>query len=146
MYNKLSRFENRTFDGGDANPLIKIFNGHLKYEDDFHFVIKLDENNYLVSFFWHDKQMFEDCILFGDLVVFYMIYRTNKYGMICVLFVGMNHHSMNVIFCHGFFMNRKIRQFDWLFNTFLKWMDGKHLVNMTTDQAFSMTIAIKAVF
>ncbi|XP_021747450.1 protein FAR1-RELATED SEQUENCE 5-like [Chenopodium quinoa] len=35
---------------------------------------------------------------FGDLLVFDTTYRTNKYGMICAPFVGMNHHGNNVMF------------------------------------------------
>ena len=60
-------------------------------------------NNCLLSFFLCDKQMLEDYTLFGDLVVFDMAYRTNKYDMICAPFVGMNHHDMNSMFCCGFF-------------------------------------------
>ena len=60
-------------------------------------------NNYLVSFFWRDKQMLEDCIFFGDFVVFDTTYRTNKNDMICTPFVWMNHHAMNFMFGCGFF-------------------------------------------
>ena len=54
-YNKLAQFKCRRFHGGDANSLIEIFNRHLKYEDDFYIAFELDANNYLVSFFQHDK-------------------------------------------------------------------------------------------
>ena len=59
--------------------------------------------------------MLDDYVLFGDLVFFDTTYRTNKYDMICVLFVGMNHHSKNAMFGCGFLMNEKIRSFVWLF-------------------------------
>jgi len=107
VYNKFARFQNRKFDGGDANSLIEIFNRRCKYEDDFHFATELDENNCVVSFCWRDKQFLEDHMLFGDLVVFDTKYRTNKYNMICAPFITMNH-PMNAIFCCGFFMNNKI--------------------------------------
>ena len=73
-------------------------------------------------------------------------YRTNKYDMICAPFVGMNHHSQNVMFGCGFLMNEMIESFVWLFKTFLKSMRGKHPITVMTDQAFFMASAIKSVF
>jgi len=60
VYNKLSQFKDRTFDGRDAHSLIKIFNRHVKHEVDFFSTFELDVNNCLVSFFWRDKQMLDD--------------------------------------------------------------------------------------
>ena len=138
--------KDRTFDGGDVQSLIEIFNRHLKYEDDFFSAFELDVSKCLVSFFWHDKQILDDYVLFGDLVVFDTTYRMNKYDMICTPFVGMNHHSKNVMFDCGFFMNEKIEYFVWLFQILLKTMGGKHPITMMTDQIFSMASAIKLVF
>ena len=146
VYNKLNQMKDRTFDGGDAHSLIEIFNRRMKHEVDFFSAFELDANNRLVSFFWRDKQMLDDYTLFGDLVVFDTTYRTNKYDMICAPFVGMNHHSKNVMFGCGFLMNEKIESFIWLFKTFLKSMGGKHPITVMTDQAFSMASAIKEVF
>jgi len=77
--------------------------------------------------------MWDDYVLFGDLVLFDTTYRTNKYDMICAPFVGMNHHSNNVMFGCGFLMNEKIVSFVWLFKTFLKSMGGKHPITVMTD-------------
>ena len=82
VYNKLLQFENRIFDGREANSLIEIFNRRFKYEDGLYFAIELDENNHLVSLFWHDKKMLEDYILSRALVVFDMTYHMNKYDKI----------------------------------------------------------------
>ena len=71
--------------------------------------------------------------MFGDLVVFDTTYRTNKYDMICVPFVRMNHHSKNVMFCCGFLMNEKIGSFVWLFKAFLKSMGRKHPITVMID-------------
>ena len=146
VYNKLSQLKDKTFDGGDAHSLIEVFNRRLKYEDDFFFAFELDVSNCLVSFFWRDKQMLDDYVLFGDLVVFDTIYRTNKYDMIYGPFVGMNHHSKNVMFDCGFLINEKIWSFVWSFETFLNSMGGKHPITVMTDEAFSMASAIKLVF
>jgi len=50
VYNKLSQFKDRIFDGGDTHSLIEIFDRRLKYEDDFFSTFELDANNYLVGF------------------------------------------------------------------------------------------------
>jgi len=39
----------------------------------------------------------------GDLLVFDMTYRTNRYQMICAPFVSINHHAKNVMVGCGFF-------------------------------------------
>ena len=70
VYKKLAQFDYRRFDGGDGNSLFEIFNRHFKGEDDCYFAFDLDVNNYLVSFFRHNKQILEDYTLFGDLVMF----------------------------------------------------------------------------
>jgi len=51
VHNKLAQFENIKSDGGDIYSLIGIFSMCSKYEDDFHFTIKLDVNYYSISFF-----------------------------------------------------------------------------------------------
>ena len=52
-----------------------------------------------------------DYLLFGDLVVFDTMYRTNKYGMVCTSFVCMNHHANNIMVGCGFFINEKFEIF-----------------------------------
>ena len=66
--------------------------------------------------------------------------------MICAPFVRMSHHFMNVMFGCGFSINEKIESLSWLFKTFFKSMGGKHPIFVMTNQAFSMVVAIKAVF
>jgi len=52
-----------------VHSLIEIFNRCLKYEDNFFYAFELDASNCLVSFFWRDKQVLDDYVLFRDLVV-----------------------------------------------------------------------------
>ena len=90
--------------------------------------------------------MFEDYKLFGDLVVFDTTYCTNKYDMICAPFVGMNHHSKNVMFGCGFLLNERIEFFEWQFRVFLKSMGDKLPSTIMNDQAFSIAASIESVF
>ena len=91
-------------------------------EQDFFYKFKLDEDNCSMSIFWRDSQMKCDYVLFGDLLVFGMTYRTNRYEMICAPFVCMNYHAKNVMVGCGFLMNENIDSFVWLFETFLEAM------------------------
>ena len=87
-----------------------------------------------------------DNLLFGDLLVFDMIYQINRYEIICALFVCMNHHTNNVMVGCGFLMNYKIESFVWLFETFLEAIGNAQSKTMITDQAFSMANVIEKVF
>ena len=46
----------------------------------------------------------------------------------------------------NFFMNDKVKNFVWLFETFMKVMDNVQAKTMMIDQAFSMENAIEKVF
>ena len=65
-----------------------------------------------------------DYLLFGDLLVFDTKYWTNKYGMICAPFVCMNHHANNVMVDYELLINEKVKSLIWLFDIFLRSMDG----------------------
>jgi len=77
-----------------------------------------------------------DYLLFGDLLVFYMTCRTNRYEMIYTPFVCMNHHAKNIMVGCRFLMNEKIESFVWLFETCLEAIDNVQPKTMMTYQAF----------
>jgi len=58
----------------------------------------------------------------------------------------MNHHANNIMVGCGILINEKVGSFIWLFNTFLRSMDGIALKTIIRDQAFSMANAIAEVF
>ncbi|XP_021773309.1 protein FAR1-RELATED SEQUENCE 5-like, partial [Chenopodium quinoa] len=104
-YNALSSEKAAQIEGCDGNQLIKYFAKRHVDETDFYYDFEQDDSGALVSFFWRDGRMMRDYHYFGDLLVFDTTYRTNKYGMICAPFVGMNHHvhhGNNVMFGMGF--------------------------------------------
>ncbi|XP_056695553.1 protein FAR1-RELATED SEQUENCE 5 [Spinacia oleracea] len=87
----------------------RYFSQRQASESDFYYDFELDEHGSLISFFWRDGGMKRDYEYFGDLLVFDTTYRTNRYDIICAPFVGMNHHSNNVVFGLG----------SWLMSVFL---------------------------
>ena len=104
-YNALSAEKRALLDGCDSHQLIKYFAKRQLDEAEFYYDFEQDEDGCLVNFFWRDGRMKRDYEYFGDLLVFDTTYRTNKYGMICAPFVGMNHHANNLMFGMGFIFN-----------------------------------------
>lgn len=145
-YNALQIEKAATIDGYDSHQLIKYFAQRQFDDSEFYYDFEQDETGSLISFFWRDGRMKRDYIYFGDLLVFDTTYRTNKYGMICAPFVGMNHHGNNVMFGMGFLVNERTQSFDWLFDTFLTSMGGKSPVTIMTDQAPSIAAGIRNSF
>ncbi|XP_021746397.1 protein FAR1-RELATED SEQUENCE 5-like [Chenopodium quinoa] len=115
-------------------------------EADFYYDFEQDENGALVNFFWRYGRMMRDYHYFGDLLVFDTTYRTNKYGMICAPFVGMNHHANNVMFGMGFILNERTESFEWLFDTFLTSMGRRSPITIMTDQAQAIAAGIRNIF
>ncbi|XP_056687341.1 protein FAR1-RELATED SEQUENCE 5-like [Spinacia oleracea] len=145
-YNALSRAKANKLEGHDCHQLIKYFAQRNSSEEGFYYDFELSEEEGLLSFFWRDGRMKRDYDYFGDLLVFDTTYRTNKYDMICAPFVGMNHHSNNVMFGMGFVINEKTESFNWLFQTFLTSMGGNPPITIMTDQAPSIAAGIRNVF
>ncbi len=89
--------------------------------------------------------MKDDYELYGDVMVFDTTFRTNKYGLICAPFVGVNNHWNNVMFACAFIANESAESFEWLFEEFLKSMGGKKPITIFTDQDKAITKSIKQV-
>jgi len=104
-YNSIANEVKRTLDGGDVNHLMCILWNRCVEEQDFFYKFKLEKDDSLMSFFWKDSEVKSYYLLFGDLLVFDMIYKINRYEIICALFVCMNHHTNNVMVGCGFLMN-----------------------------------------
>ncbi|XP_021753449.1 protein FAR1-RELATED SEQUENCE 5-like isoform X2 [Chenopodium quinoa] len=145
-YNALSSEKAAQIEGCDGNQLIKYFAKRHVDETDFYYDFEQDDSGALVSFFWRDGRMMRYYHYFGDLLVFDTTYRTNKYGMICAPFVGMNHHGNNVMFGMGFILNERTESFDWLFDTFLHSMGRKSPITIMTDQAQAIAAGIRNIF
>ena len=98
------------------------------------------------NFFWRDAKSRIDYDCFEDVVSFDTTYRTNKYNLICALFVGVNHHWQTITFGCAFLSSETEISFDWLFRTFLESMGNKQPKIIFTDQDAAMSNAIKSVF
>ena len=128
VYNKLSQFKDRTFDGGDKLKfLIDVWSTRL--------ISFLYLSLMLIIVWWVFFGMISRCwisILFWRLDYFwYNISNKQVWHDVCT--ICWDESSFKECYV-------------WLFKTFLKSMGGKHSITVMTYQAFSMASVIKVVF
>ncbi|XP_059648308.1 protein FAR1-RELATED SEQUENCE 5-like isoform X2 [Cornus florida] len=130
----------------DVQSLINYFMRKQSEDPMFFYTMKVDDQNRIANFFWRDGLSKLDYHCFGDVVIFDSTYRTNKYNMICVPFVGVNHHWKNVLLGCAFLSDETISSFVWLFEAFLEVMGNKAPKTIFTNQDNALSIAIQKVF
>jgi hypothetical protein len=67
------------------------------------------------------------------IALFDTTFRTNKYNMSCVLFIGINRFGESIQLGCGFVRHDRIKNFVLLVQKFLDAMDGLHPVGIITD-------------
>ncbi|KAL2492040.1 Protein FAR1-RELATED SEQUENCE [Abeliophyllum distichum] len=82
---------------------------------------------------------------FGEAVVFDTTYNTNKYSMVFVPFVEVNHHGQTVLFDCGLLSNELTESFVWLLSKFLDAMSGQAPNIIITDQDAAIAKSISMV-
>jgi len=90
-----------TVAAGDAQTVISYLTECRRMDPDFFFDYKTDEKGHLKGLLWCDTQSRLDFSAFGDVVVFDSTYKTNRYNMPLVPFVGVNQHGSTVLFACG---------------------------------------------
>ncbi|KAL7245308.1 hypothetical protein ACSBR2_000599 [Camellia fascicularis] len=91
-YNYVNKQKMTMISTRDAQSLLNHFKQKRTEDLMFFFTVQVDQENLKTNFFWRDGRSRVDYDCFGDVVVFNTTYRTNKYNLICALFVGVNHH------------------------------------------------------
>ncbi|XP_035547280.1 protein FAR1-RELATED SEQUENCE 5-like [Juglans regia] len=106
----------------------------------------LDDEGRLKNVFWADPRSRAAYQYFYDVVTFDTTYLTNRYGMPFAPFVGVNHHGQSILLGAGLISSEDTETFVWLFQTWLKCMDGIAPRAIITDQDRAMKNAIAIVF
>ncbi|GAA0154575.1 hypothetical protein LIER_37916 [Lithospermum erythrorhizon] len=112
----------------------------------FLFDIELDDERRIQSVFWADAVMISDYAKFADFVSFDTTYRTNDMARPLGIFVCFNHHKCMTILGAELMHEKTGKPFKWLFESFLKSMNHKFPKTLMTDQAPTITLAIRDVF
>ncbi|WOK96747.1 protein FAR1-RELATED SEQUENCE 5-like [Canna indica] len=145
-YNCISREKRKAkIENEDSIELVQHFLNKSNNESNFFWNVEVDDEKRLMNFFFRDNRCRIDYEFFGDVLSFDTTYRTNKYGLVCAPFVGINHHNENVMFGLAFLSDETKSSLEWLFKVFLESMGGKQPYMIFTNQCQAM-IAIQIVF
>ncbi|XP_002450570.2 protein FAR1-RELATED SEQUENCE 5 [Sorghum bicolor] len=146
LYNFCHRNKLETVAAGDAQTVISYLTECKRRDPDFFFQYKTDREGHLKGLIWCDCQCRLDYRAFGDVVVFDSTYKTNRYNLPLVPFVGVNHHGSTVLFACGIVAQETIESYVWLLSTLSDAMAQKHPVSVITDGDLAMQRAIRVVW
>ena len=146
IYNFCHRYKQETVAAGDAQTVIRHMMARQERDPDYFFKYLVDKDGHLKGLFWSDTQSRLDYEAFGDVVVFDSTYRTNKYNLPFVPFVGLNHHRSTVIFGCGIISHETNEVYEWMLQTFSEAMSQKHPISVITDGNLAMQRAIRMVW
>jgi len=145
LYNFCYRYKLKAIERGDAETVIRHMKERRERDPDFFFKYVLDQEGHLKHLFWSDSQSRLDYEAFGDVLVFDSTYRTNRYSLPFVPFVGLNHHRSTVVFGCGLISHETSESYEWLLQTFLTAMAQKHPISVITDGDLAMQKAIRTI-
>ncbi|KAK2979932.1 hypothetical protein RJ640_007075 [Escallonia rubra] len=110
------------------------------------FAMDLASDGPLRSVFWADGRSREAYSQFGDVLVFNVTYKTNKFRMQFAPFIRVNHHRQFILFGGALLEDEKDETFTCLSEQFLNCMFNKSPNVIITEQHGAMRNAIKNVF
>ncbi|GJW96290.1 FAR1-related sequence 5-like protein [Tanacetum coccineum] len=127
----------------DAQMLINKMENRNKFVPNFTFQYKV-ENSELVAMFWADEVDKCNYKEFGDIISFDATFRTNKYDMVFVPFIGIDNHRKCVTVGSGFLLREDTEAYTWLLRSFMT-AHEKQPTMIVTDQDGAMKLAIEEV-
>ncbi|XP_057779873.1 protein FAR1-RELATED SEQUENCE 5-like [Salvia miltiorrhiza] len=148
VYNELNR-ESAAMaksTNGDVNKLMEYLTEKGLGDPAFYWKVKVSDDGRLQNLFFRDSRCLVDYQHFGDVISVDATYKTNKYDLICVPIVGINHHRMNVMFGIAFLCNEKTESYEWLFATFLESMYNKEPSIIFSDQDQALMNGVDVTF
>ncbi|KAK1359958.1 hypothetical protein POM88_044432 [Heracleum sosnowskyi] len=145
-FKKFSRDIKEYIGKHDADILIQKFKDtQTSSDNNFRFEYKTDANNHLTQLFWANGVGRRNFEVFGDVVSFDATYRTNKYGMVFIPFIGIDNHWKSVTFAAALLEKEDADNYKWACEAFKK-IFGSSVKCIVTDQDPAMKIAIEECF
>ncbi|XP_061359450.1 protein FAR1-RELATED SEQUENCE 5-like [Gastrolobium bilobum] len=132
--------------GRECQGIIKHFQKKSAHDGCFYFDMQLAEDGTLRSVFWADGRSRASYGQFGEVLVFDVTYKTNKFKFPFAPFVGVNHHGQSILFAAALLEDETEATFTWLFEQFRICMFEKSPVAIITDQDKAMGKAIAKIF
>ncbi|XP_057771218.1 protein FAR1-RELATED SEQUENCE 5-like [Salvia miltiorrhiza] len=147
-YNELNRERRRMskVPNADVNRLLEYFTDKGLSDPSFYWKVKVDDDGRLKNLYFRDTRCLVDYQHFGDVISVDATYKTNKYDLVCVPIIGINHHRSNVLFAMAFLSNEKTESYEWLFVTFLESMHRKEPIIIFSDQGQALMNGLDNTF
>ena len=98
LYNFCHLYKQEIIADGNAQTVISHLKERQNTDSEFFFKYITDGKGHVQGLFWCDTQCMLDYAAFGDVVVFDSTYKTNRYNLPLMPFVGVIHHYRTVIF------------------------------------------------
>ncbi|KAK9162259.1 hypothetical protein Syun_003161 [Stephania yunnanensis] len=130
----------------ECYQLLDCFQEMQVVDPGFFYAVEFSENRCMRSICWVDGKSREAYKKYGDVLVFDMICRTNKYLFPFACFTGLNHHRQPVLFGCAFLADETAESLAWLFETWLRAMSNQQPNSIITNQDKAMKVAIEKVF
>ncbi|XP_077242360.1 protein FAR1-RELATED SEQUENCE 5-like [Tasmannia lanceolata] len=132
--------------GKEAFLVVQQFHQRRAEDPNFDFAMEMDKKGNLRFMFWADSRARNAYLVFSDVIVFDVTYRTNMFQMPFVPFTGVNHHRQSTLFGSALLADEREETFIWLFEQWLKCMFGKAPGCIITDMDIAMRNAIRIEF
>lgn len=101
--------------------------------------------DYILDVLWADASCRKNCAISGEMVSFDSTCSTNRNNMIFCPLRGIKHHRGYVFYGATLNVNEKIQSYRWVFQTFLKEMDGATPMLLVIGEYTSMKAAVEEV-
>ena len=142
MYNKLGKENEVQLAKLDAEKMIGYLQAKADQDMHFHGKFTYDCGRRLENLFWADSRCRSDYAQFGNVLSFDTTYRTDQYGKLLLVFVGVNNHFKSTIFGFAVLVDESGETYKWALATFLECMDTVHPESVITDGDLAMRAAI----
>uniref|UniRef100_A0A453GLE9 Uncharacterized protein n=1 Tax=Aegilops tauschii subsp. strangulata TaxID=200361 RepID=A0A453GLE9_AEGTS len=110
IYNFCHHYKHETVTAGDAQMVIRHMMARQERDQDYFFKYLVDKDGHMKGLFWSNTQSRLDYEAFDDVVVFDSTYKTNKYNLLFVPFVGLNHTATLLSLDVGSFLTKLTRR------------------------------------
>ncbi|XP_071923269.1 protein FAR1-RELATED SEQUENCE 4-like [Coffea arabica] len=130
---------------GDAEGTLQFLAAKKDGDDMFFYKYYVNNEGRLARLFWVDSKSWMDFSTFGNVLVFDMTYKTNKYRKPLVVLAGVNNHLNSTIFGCTLLSDERIETYEWILSTFIEATDGEKAIVVMTNRDNAMLRAIKNI-
>lgn len=112
-------------------------------DENFFCRFNVDDEDRLDTIFWSDGISRRDYAMFGDVLAFDTMYRSNVYNKPLLIMAGTNHHSKTTVFAVALLSDETKSTFTWVLEQFLVCMYNKHpqVVLINGDDAMRSAVS-----